>query len=160
KTECFELGADDYFEKPVPLEMLAAAVTAKIKRVAQLARRSRHDGLTNVLNRPAFQEIYGRVQALSRRSRTALALAILDLDRFKAINDRFGHPLGDQVLIGVAQIITKALRQSDVIGRWGGDEFVVLLPDTDKAGAQRALETVSRVLGEESFDAAGQRLRL
>jgi diguanylate cyclase (GGDEF)-like protein len=160
KTECFELGADDYFEKPVPLEMLAAAVTAKIKRVAQLARRSRHDGLTGVLNRPAFQEIYGRVQALSRRSRTALALAILDLDLFKAINDRFGHPLGDQVLIGVAQIITKALRQSDVIGRWGGDEFVVLLPDTDKAGAQRALETVSRVLGEKSFDAAGQPLRL
>jgi diguanylate cyclase (GGDEF)-like protein len=160
KTECFELGADEYFEKPVPLEMLAAAVSAKIKRVAELARRARYDSLTGALNRLAFQEVYRRVQALSRRSRTSLALAILDLDRFKAINDRFGHPVGDQVLIWVAQVITQALRQSDVVGRWGGDEFVVLLPDTDRAGALRALETVSRVLREGSFDASGHPLRL
>jgi diguanylate cyclase (GGDEF)-like protein len=160
KTECFELGADEYFEKPVALEMLAAAVGAKIKRAAELARRARYDVLTGLLNRIAFQEVFRRTQALSRRARSSLALAILDLDKFKSINDMFGHPLGDRVLIRAARIITKALRRSDVVGRWGGDEFVVLLPETDCAGAQRALDTVRRALWEDSFETAGPALKL
>jgi len=160
KAECFELGADEYFEKPVPMEVLAAAVGAKLKRAAQLDQRDRHDVLTGVLNRLAFQEVFHRVQALSRRAHASLALAILDMDRFKAINDRFGHPQGDKVLNRAAQIIERALRRSDVVGRWGGDEFVVLLPDTDKEGAQRALENVNRALREESIQVAGQSLRL
>ena len=160
KTECFELGADEYFEKPVALEMLAAAVGAKIKRAAELARRARYDVLTGLLNRVAFQEVFRRTQALSRRARSSLALALLDLDKFKSINDMFGHPLGDRVLIRAAQIITRALRRSDVVGRWGGDEFVVLLPETDCAGAHRALETVRRALSEDSFETAGPALKL
>jgi diguanylate cyclase (GGDEF)-like protein len=159
-SECFELGADEYFEKPVHPEVLAAAVGAKLKRDAELARRARHDILTGVLNRLAFQDVFCRVQAISRRAMSPLALAILDLDRFKAINDRFGHPLGDQVLIRAAKVITKALRRSDVIGRWGGDEFVVLMPDTDSGGARRALEGVGRALREESFLAQGEQFRL
>jgi diguanylate cyclase (GGDEF)-like protein len=160
KTECFELGADEYFEKPVALEMLAAAVGAKIKRAAELARRARYDVLTGLLNRIAFQEVFHRTQALSRRVRSSLALAILDLDKFKSINDMFGHPLGDRVLIRAAQIITRALRRSDVVGRWGGDEFVVLLPETDRAGAHRALDTVRQALWEDSFETAGPALKL
>jgi diguanylate cyclase (GGDEF)-like protein len=160
KTECFELGADEYFEKPVPMDVLAAAVGAKLKRIAQLDQRERHDVLTGVLNRLAFQEVFLRLQALSRRAHASLALAILDMDRFKAINDRFGHPQGDRVLYRAAQIIELALRRSDVVGRWGGDEFVVLLPDTDKDGAQRALENVGRALHDESIQVAGQSLRL
>jgi diguanylate cyclase (GGDEF)-like protein len=89
-----------------------------------------------------------------------LALAILDMDRFKAINDQFGHPQGDRVLYRAAQIIELALRRSDVVGRWGGDEFVVLLPDTDKEGAQSALDNVRRALHEESIQVADQTLRL
>src|SRR5262249_33244112 len=159
-SECFDLGADEYFEKPVHPEVLAAAVNAKIKRDAELARRARHDVLTGVLNRLAFQDVFCRVQAISRRALSPLALAILDLDRFKSINDKFGHPLGDQALIRAAMAITKALRRSDVIGRWGGDEFVVLMPDTDSGGARRALEAVGRALREESFQAGGEEFRL
>lgn len=160
QTECFDLGADEYFEKPVFPDVLAATVGAKIRRIAELARRSRHDVLTGVLNRFAFQEAFHRVQALSRRNQSALALAILDFDRFKWINDQFGHPLGDRVLIQAAQLIVQTLRRSDVIGRWGGDEFVVLLPDTDHPGAERALEEVARVVHEETFPAGGRELRL
>lgn len=159
-SECFDLGADEYFEKPIHPEVLVAAVGAKLKRDAELARRSRHDVLTGVLNRLAFQDVFCRVQAISRRALSPLALAILDLDRFKSINDAFGHPWGDQVLIRAALVLTKALRRSDVIGRWGGDEFVVLMPDTDSAGARRALEAVGRALREESFQAGGQEFRL
>jgi diguanylate cyclase (GGDEF)-like protein len=150
-SECFDLGADEYFEKPVHPDVLAAAVGAKLKRDAEMSRRTRHDVLTGALNRIAFQDVFSRVQAISRRSISPLALAILDLDRFKSVNDQFGHPQGDQVLIKAARIITRALRRSDVIGRWGGDEFVVLLPDTDSTGARHALETVARALRENSF---------
>jgi diguanylate cyclase (GGDEF)-like protein len=159
-SECFELGADEYFEKPIHPEVLVAAVGAKLKRDAELARRARHDVLTGVLNRLAFQDVFCRIQAFSRRGMSPLALAILDLDRFKMINDTFGHPLGDQVLIRASQVITKALRKSDVVGRWGGDEFVVLMPATDSSGARQALETVSRALGEELFPALGKESRL
>ncbi len=159
-SECFDLGADEYFEKPIHPEVLVAAVGGKLKRDAEWARRSRHDVLTGALNRLAFQDVFCRVQAISRRAMSPLALAILDLDRFKAINDKFGHPLGDQVLIRAAQVIAKALRRSDVVGRWGGDEFVVLMPDTDCAGARQALEAVARALREDSFHASEEEFRL
>jgi len=159
-SECFDLGADEYFEKPIHPEVLVAAVGAKIKRDAELARRARHDVLTGVLNRLAFQDVFCRIQAFSRRGMSPLALAILDLDRFKLINDKLGHPLGDQVLIRAARVITKAMRRSDVVGRWGGDEFVVLMPATDSSGARQALEAVGRALREESFPALGEESRL
>ena len=155
QIECFDLGADEYFEKPVLPEILVATVGAKLRRVAELARRSQHDALTGVLNRFAFQEAFGRAQALSRRNQSPLALAMLDFDRFKWINDQFGHPLGDRVLIRAGQLIVQTLRRSDVIARWGGDEFVVLLPDTDRSGAERALEKVAHVVQEEAFPAGG-----
>ena len=159
-SECFDLGADEYFEKPVHPDVLAAAVGAKLKRDAEMSRRTRHDVLTGALNRIAFQDVFSRVQAITRRSMSPLALAILDLDRFKSVNDQFGHPQGDQVLIKAARIITRALRRSDVIGRWGGDEFVVLLPDTDSAGGRHALETVARALREDSFQIQGREVPL
>jgi diguanylate cyclase (GGDEF)-like protein len=155
-SECFELGADEYFDKPVHPEVLVAAVGAKLRRDAELARRARHDVLTGVLNRLAFQDVFCRIQAFSRRGMSPLALSILDLDRFKQINDKLGHPVGDQVLIRTAQVITKALRRSDVVGRWGGDEFVVLMPGTDSTGARQALETVGRALREATYPALGE----
>ena len=160
QIECFDLGADEYFEKPVLPEILVASVGAKLCRMAELARRSRHDVLTGVLNRFALHEAFGRAQALSRRNQSPLTLSILDFDRFKWINDQFGHPLGDRVLIRAAQLIAQTLRRSDVIARWGGDEFVVLLPDTDRPGAERALEKVARVVQEEAFQTGGGELRL
>jgi diguanylate cyclase (GGDEF)-like protein len=159
-SECFDLGADEYFEKPIHPEVLVAAVAGKLKRDAELARRSRHDVLTGALNRLAFQDVFCRVQAISRRGMSPLALAILDLDRFKLINDKLGHPLGDQVLIRAAQVITRSLRRSDVVGRWGGDEFVVLMPDTDCNGARLALEAVRRALRDESIHGSEEEFRL
>ena len=105
KTECFDLGADEYFEKPVSPDVLVAAVQSQIRRLAELVRQSRHDVLTGVLNRFAFQDVFYRVQALSRRDRSPLALAIIDFDRFKWINDKFGHSVGDRVLIRAAELI-------------------------------------------------------
>jgi diguanylate cyclase (GGDEF)-like protein len=140
KAECFALGADEYFEKPVQPEVLSAAVAAKIHRAAELSRQARRDDLTGLLNRFAFREAFLRAQALGRRNRSSLTLALIDFDHFKAINDTYGHALGDRVLRRAAQTIIGAFRQSDVLARWGGDEFVALFPETDGRGTVRALE--------------------
>ncbi len=149
KAECFALGADEYFEKPVQPEVLSAAVAAKIQRAAELSRQARRDDLTGLLNRLAFKEAFLRAQALCRRNGSSLALALIDFDRFKAINDTYGHASGDRVLRGAAQAIVRSLRQSDVVGRWGGDEFVALFPETDGRGVVRALEKALELLQAE-----------
>jgi diguanylate cyclase (GGDEF)-like protein len=149
KAECFALGADEYFEKPVQPEVLSAAVAAKIQRAAGLSRQARRDDLTGLLNRFAFKEAFLRAQALGRRNGTSLTLALIDFDRFKSINDTYGHALGDRVLRRAAQAIVGSLRQSDVLGRWGGDEFVALFPETDGRGTVRALEKALETIQAE-----------
>ena len=157
KAECFALGADEYFEKPVQPEVLSAAVAAKIQRAAELSRQARRDDLTGLLNRLAFKEAFLRAQALCRRNGSSLALALIDFDHFKAINDTFGHALGDRVLRQAAQLIVRSLRQSDVVGRWGGDEFVVLFPETDGRGVTRALEKALAAVQAEPIPVADGR---
>ncbi|MBB3223111.1 GGDEF domain-containing protein [Pseudoduganella umbonata] len=116
-----------------------------------LERRSASDPLTGVLNRRGFGEAYAREVArmarMRQQSRT-LALLSVDLDYFKKINDRFGHAEGDRVLVSVAQMIGSALRESDALARFGGEEFIVLLPDTDGKRAIAVAQRVQRLLRE------------
>jgi diguanylate cyclase (GGDEF)-like protein len=111
-----------------------------------LERRSASDPLTGVLNRRGFGDVYAREVARMTRLRRARPLALLavDLDFFKKINDRFGHAEGDRVLVGVAGMIGSVLRESDVVARFGGEEFNVLLPETD---LKRALAVAARIQG-------------
>jgi diguanylate cyclase (GGDEF)-like protein len=104
------------------------------------------DSLTGLTNRRRFLEIAERELARSRRYGSALALVLVDLDHFKAVNDRFGHLAGDQVLIAAAQALARGLRTVDVIARHGGEEFAILLPETDAAGAREVAERASRLL--------------
>jgi len=107
-----------------------------------LERRSTLDPLTQVLNRRGFADIYARERALLQRNRDYLTLLSIDLDFFKAVNDCHGHLTGDRVLIHIAEVIGKALRTSDHVARFGGEEFVVLLPGT---GVERALGVAERI---------------
>ncbi len=154
KAECFALGADEYFEKPIDHEILAAAVAAKLQRSGELVRESRTDPLTGLPNRAAFNEAFKRAQSLASRSREPLSLAILDLDHFKSVNDTYGHGLGDEVLRRLGPVITDALRQTDFLARWGGEEFVVLFPKADVAGSTRALQKALDAFGQEEFRGA------
>jgi diguanylate cyclase (GGDEF)-like protein len=103
---------------------------------------ARTDSLTSVPNGRAFQERATLALASQRRSGQPLTLAYIDLDRFKQINDTYGHSTGDEVLQTVAAAIEARLRATDLVARLGGDEFAVLLPDTDVAAARRLLEDV------------------
>ncbi|MDC8760699.1 GGDEF domain-containing protein [Janthinobacterium fluminis] len=117
-----------------------AVATRRLQTI--LERRSTHDPLTLVLNRRGFADVYAREKAQLWRAARPLALLSIDLDHFKSINDRFGHATGDRVLIHVACQIGEALRESDSVARFGGEEFIVLLPDT---GVELALGVAERI---------------
>jgi len=105
---------------------------------------SRTDSLTGLRNRRGFLEACDHALRRSRRSGQPLSVILADLDHFKKVNDARGHAAGDDVLKGVAREFVASLREQDTVGRWGGEEFVVLLPDTDLAGALRAAENLRR----------------
>ncbi|MCB1980424.1 MAG: GGDEF domain-containing protein [Burkholderiaceae bacterium] len=101
----------------------------------ELEKQARRDSLTGLLNRREILRLAEQELARARRQGTPVSLLMLDLDDFKSINDQFGHPAGDDVLRHVAEVMTHAIRQTDQVARFGGEEFVVLLPDTPEANA-------------------------
>ncbi|MBA4741788.1 MAG: diguanylate cyclase [Azoarcus sp.] len=112
------------------------------ERTADLERLATTDSLTGIHNRRYLLERAKQEISRSKRGGRALSLAMLDLDRFKHINDRFGHAFGDTVLIGMCEVVSRVLRPSDTLARFGGEEFVLLLPDTDAEDALRVAERV------------------
>ena len=114
------------------------------------------DSLTGVFNRRAFMERAEKEYAIAQRNKTHLALLMIDIDFFKRINDEYGHPTGDDVLTDVARILGSRLRQQDTLGRYGGEEFCILLPGTDEAGAMVVAETLRNAVADSSL-AAGRK---
>jgi len=147
RAECLALGADEFLEKPVDQRLLAAVVSARLGRTAALTRLAQEDQLTGLPSRGALLRIFRRLKAISDREGQALALVLLDVDRLKEVNDRLGHSAGDRVLEALARGADEVLRDSDVVGRWGGDEFVVLLPNTGVEGAIEAVEKARFAFG-------------
>ncbi|MDB5106732.1 MAG: response regulator receiver protein [Fibrobacteres bacterium] len=151
KTECYALGADAYFEKPLAPEVLKAAVSARLHRSVEHRREARQDALTGLPNRAAFCEAFQRAMAMAARKKEPATLALLDFDLLKRINDHLGHVAGDAALRHAARAFSDALRRSDLLARWGGDEFALLLPSTDLQGARFALEKMFATLATSPF---------
>jgi diguanylate cyclase (GGDEF)-like protein len=124
-------------------------------REAHLEMLSKTDPLTGITNRREFFEALEREIGRAERRRAPLAVAILDLDHFKAINDGHGHLAGDAVLVAAAGRLAGELRREDVLARWGGEEFVLLLPDTDADGARVVAERCRARLHAEPVDFEG-----
>ncbi len=127
----------------------AAPVLANLRNLALAERRAATDPLTGLPNRRAVQDGLKRMAAQALRSGSPLAAIGLDLDRFKDINDRFGHEAGDTVLAHVGALLATSVRASDLVGRIGGEEFVILAPDTDAAGAATLAENLRLALARE-----------
>jgi len=115
-----------------------AAMLHEAARRRFLERAALTDPLTGLANRRAFDQQFAAELARAKRQGYPLALVVMDLTRFKEINDRFGHPAGDRALVRVAEALKKVLRGTDLLFRWGGDEFAVILPYADRAGAAAA----------------------
>lgn len=112
------------------------------KTLEDLAMANRIDGLTQVFNRRHWEECMAQEFARARRYKHDVSLIMIDLDRFKLINDNYGHQAGDLVLIESAKYIKSMLRISDIFGRYGGEEFCVILPETDLIGAADVAERI------------------
>jgi diguanylate cyclase (GGDEF)-like protein len=130
---------------PAALAALAAGARAD-RRSAELMRESLHDPLTGAGNRRLLRQRLEAELARHRRHGRPLTVAVLDLDGFKDVNDRFGHPVGDEILRDVAQALQRALRSEDVVARAGGDEFWVLAPETGGQGAQQLARRLERAV--------------
>ena len=123
----------------------------------QLKRLSETDPLTQVLNRRRFLEIASQQLQLATRHGHPTSILLLDFDHFKQINDRFGHQVGDQVLVAAAAAIKRLCRRTDALARFGGEEFILLLPHTGRAGAEMVAERIRAEVRQLSFlDSARQ----
>jgi diguanylate cyclase (GGDEF)-like protein len=139
----FEAGADDYLKKPLiagELRARVAAALARAHRLSHLIDTARTDQLTGLPNRRAWDEQLPRDLAHARGTGQPLCLALLDLDRFKRFNDEHGHPAGDRLLREVATAWTGCVRETDLLVRYGGEEFGLVLRGTGLDGAHVAVE--------------------
>ena len=116
--------------------MLLLSTLVSRRQLGRALRRAHHDAVTGLPNRAAMDEALDRMVAQARRRGTPLAVVMVDLDHFKSINDVYGHAMGDEVLALVGGVARSAVRTGDFVGRYGGEEFLLLAPDTDEPGAR------------------------
>ncbi|GMV55820.1 MAG: hypothetical protein AMXMBFR6_16250 [Betaproteobacteria bacterium] len=128
------------------------------KRLAQASEMVRHDALTGALNRTGLADAYAREIARAQRRGSGLCLAVIDIDNFKRLNDTHGHQVGDEALIHLAREVRQILRPTDTLARFGGEEFVVLLPDTRLEDAHDILVRLQRELTKKYFLAGSEKL--
>jgi len=121
---------------------IAFDITKRKRQEKQALYLARHDPLTGLPNRAAVQAVLDKVHADAQRHSTPYTVLLLDLDRFKLINDNFGHSAGDRVLEGVVRVIEAAVRRSDWVGRWGGEEFICVLPGAERPESVEIAERV------------------
>jgi diguanylate cyclase (GGDEF)-like protein len=163
RSRSLDLGAVDFLQKPFSSRELKA----RIDRTLRLTRRetllqelARTDALTGLANLRAFRARLEDEVKRARRYRTPLACVMVDMDRLKPINDELGHGAGDLAIEAVADVIRNELRETDFAARYGGDEFVMLLPHTSAAEARVFAERVCARLLEASIDVGDRRLQL
>jgi diguanylate cyclase (GGDEF)-like protein len=136
------VGAEGFLTKPVIPEDLVAAVAIRAERTRTLRSLMARDSLTGLFNHTTTTQFLENAIATAKRSSRTLCFVMLDIDRFKSINDTHGHPVGDQVLLALSRVLQQRLRNSDVVGRYGGEEFAVILPDVS---IQRAAELIDEL---------------
>ena len=170
-------GADDYISKPYQFPELEARVRAmlRIKRLQdeldqknqelevankRLRKLSITDGLTELFNHRHVHQLLREEFERSSRTAEPVAVAMIDLDRFKQVNDTYGHPTGDVILYETARILEQTAREIDMVGRYGGEEFIVILPNTDEDEAGRFAERVRTAVETHLYRDEAQEIRM
>ncbi|MFY0666185.1 MAG: diguanylate cyclase [Natronospirillum sp.] len=154
QTEAINSGGDDFLVKPVGEAHLIAAVTSRVTRARQLSELMSQDSLTGLLKHSVIKEQLSIEVKRALRTRTPLCFVMLDIDHFKKVNDTYGHGKGDQVIKTLAHLLHQRLRRSDSIGRYGGEEFAVVLTDCTPEHAQIILNDIREAFAAIVFAGA------
>ncbi len=170
KVKGLESGASDYLTKPFDDEELVARVKVHLKIKAlqdelreknlRLEELSNTDGLTRVVNRRHLMELLDLEFTRARRYNSTLSFVMVDIDHFKGINDRHGHQVGDEALTAVSNVLRQDLRRNDVVGRYGGEEFSLLLPETSGDGARVVAERYRKRIEEHELPTTSTPIKL
>jgi diguanylate cyclase (GGDEF)-like protein len=154
RVVALQAGADDYLPVPPNPELLLQTVIVRAERGRRLREMILRDPLTGLLNHATILAELEYAGEYCRRHGGQLSLLVFDLDRFHEVNERFGHVVGDQVLRHVANVFRSSVRASDLIGRFGGEEFAMVLRGVGAEGAAVVATKLRRVLGEQSATTA------
>lgn len=137
-----DLGVDDFLTKPIQPQHLVLSARSRVERARTLRSFMVRDSLTGLLNHTRTKEQLDIEFGRAQRHGHPLSFAMLDLDRFKSVNDTYGHPTGDCVIKSLARLLRQRLRQGDIIGRYGGEEFAVILTETDGPTALKVMDQI------------------
>lgn len=145
------IGAEGFLTKPVVPDELVAAVMIRAERMRTLRGLMARDSLTGLFNHTMTTQLLENALSLARRDSGVLSLVMIDIDGFKAVNDTWGHPAGDQVLMALSRVLQQRLRVSDIIGRYGGEEFAVILQNADPQQAARLIDALREDFARVDF---------
>lgn len=147
QLDAMSLGGDDFLTKPIQPGHLVSSITTRVRRSRVLRSFMVRDSLTGLLNHTTIKAQLDIQLARVKRLGGKLAFAMLDIDHFKSVNDTYGHPTGDRVIRSLSRLLQQRLRTSDVVGRYGGEEFAVIFNDTDGATAVKVLDEIRHDFG-------------
>lgn len=154
--EALTAGAEDFIIKPVSTQHLVVSVQARIQRSKKLKSMMVMDSLTGLYDHTTLMDMLSIELSRCRRNGRPISFAMLDLDNFKSINDRYGHLTGDRVLKNLARLLKQRLRITDIVGRYGGEEFGVVLLDTDIDTAKKVMDEIRINFSKLSHNHASQ----
>ncbi|MBI9104350.1 MAG: diguanylate cyclase [Spirochaetales bacterium] len=140
-------GGDDYLTKPIEPDHMIKLLSSRVRRARQIRHYMERDSLTGLLNHSNLKEHLTREFNLASRTGNEFCFAMLDLDHFKLVNDTYGHTAGDQILKGLARLLEDRLRTTDIIGRYGGEEFGIVLESTSLEHGMRILNDLRELFG-------------
>lgn len=121
------------------------------EQIIEVEQSASHDGLTGLYNRRSFEVLFEKEMHRSKRYSYPLSIVLFDIDDFKKINDTYGHKIGDEVLIGISILVSKLIRDSDILARWGGEELIIIFPESDLESAKEKAETIREAIANETF---------
>lgn len=146
-------GGDDFLTKPIKPSHLIATVRTRAERARSLKARIVRDSLTGLYNHTHSLQLLEDAGSRARRNGQPLCFAMIDIDHFKKVNDTYGHPMGDRVIKSLALFLKQRLRKTDYVGRYGGEEFAIVLPDTRGDDAIKVLDDIRQRFSEISYPA-------
>ena len=154
-VEALRLGANDYVTKSIPFSVVLARIQTQVtlrRLVARVEALAVQDSLTGLYNRRGFYQLAEKEEQRVKRYGGTLQAIMVDMDHFKKINDTYGHKVGDEVLAVTSRCCQQHLRTVDLIGRWGGEEYAILLPGIDVEGAVKTAERLRSVVADAVID--------